>query len=64
MLLITYVAILPSSLVKAGAIWLLTQMKRLSLSLILQDLWHTNANSYKFTTETQCSRETDAKILI
>lgn len=28
------------------------------------DLWHENANSYKFTTETHCSNEIDAKTLI
>lgn len=62
MFLITCVAVAPSSLVKIGAILLLTQTKRLSLSLILYDLWHEDANSYKFTMETQCSSKIDAKI--
>lgn len=62
--LITYTEVMPNSPVKVWAVFLLTHMKRFSLSLIPCDLCRENANNYRFVMETGCSGEIDAKLLI
>lgn len=55
---------MPNSPVKIWAVFLLTDMRRFPLSLIPNDLYHENANNYRFAMETGCSREIDAELLI